>query len=307
MAKNVNVQERLTKVAENTAKNMEKAKEARKGTTVAELNAQAEVVKTQQLAMALTCEQNIDNLQRQTEGIAAAIAGNLAVIKENKLYEVQGYKNFGEYCEKRFEISKSTGSEAATTFKRFGIINEDGTFRIHEDYATYNFSTLISMKKLTNDEIKALGINPAMTRAQVKDIIANKDKVAIEKKNEVKARKQVDDLATALSAFVEKEQVADIIKKEVPDYFDKAVTQSFATLEGLAEVLELEIDRRQNPVDESAVRFPQRKIALSQYKAVDGSIMKERLLKDIWKLIQRVNDSEFDLVIMSPTTQADEQ
>lgn len=306
MAKNTNLQERLDKVAENTAKNMEKAKEARKGTTVAELNAQAEVVKTQQLAMALTCETNIDNLQRQTEGIAAAIAGNLAVIKENKLYEVQGYKNFGEYCEKRFEISKATGSEAATTFKRFGIINEDGTFRIHEDFATYNFSTLISMKKLTNDEIKALGINPAMTRAQVKDIIANKDKIAIEKKNEVKERKRVDDLATALSAFVEKEEVADIIKKEVPTYFDKTVTQDSTVLGNLADVLELEIDRRQNPVDESAVRFPQRKIALSQYKAMDGTIMKERLLKDIWKLIQRVNESEFDLVIMSPTTQADE-
>lgn len=259
---------------------------------------------TQQLkAIADMCQKNILELQNSTEGIAARIAGNLAVIKQNELYKLYDFKNFGDYCEATFDISKGTASDSANTFIRFGIIKEDGTFEIKEEYQEYAFSTLMSLKKYTDAEIKALGVNPSMSRAQVKAIMTKKSKLETTKKNETNARNKVEKAATALNTYLSKEEIADIISKDMPDYFDKAVSHSDTSYNALADKLELEAHKQalhkefESMDEEELTVMPSKTLYTSAYTNADGTLMKDRLLKDIWRYILLANEGELDLVI----------
>ena len=110
------------------------------------------------------CISNIEVAQKQSEGLAETIAGNLYIINKKELYKLEDYDNMHKFAMDKFEISKGTVSDSINTFERFG----DGvTGLIKDKYAQYKFSTLMKLKKFTDDDIAAMGITPEMPRSLV--------------------------------------------------------------------------------------------------------------------------------------------
>ena len=111
-------------------------------------------------------KRNITVIQDKYDGLAQLIAGQLYLASENKLFELEGYTGIGKWAEETFNISSGTASDAIGVFKRFG--NREDMLSIDPKYSAFNFSSLISMKKLTDEQIKLLKITPDMTRKEIK-------------------------------------------------------------------------------------------------------------------------------------------
>ena len=163
---------------------------------------------------------SITECQLKAEGLAERIAGQLYIVNRLNLYRIDNYKSMGDWAVDKFGISKGTCSDAISTFDRFGSKDKAGT--LDDKYVEYTFSTLIKMKKLTDDQIKAAGIDPTMSRAAVvKAIEALK---ALED-SEAKRPKLLEQLNTITAAFHklvnDKQAVIDVITHAVPDFFAK--------------------------------------------------------------------------------------
>lgn len=110
------------------------------------------------------CVSNIEVAQRQAEGLAETIAGNLYIINKKELYKLEDYDNIHKFAMDKFEISKGTVSDSINTFERFG----DGTTGLLKPkYLGYKFSTLMKLKKFSDKEIEEMGITPEMSRSLV--------------------------------------------------------------------------------------------------------------------------------------------
>lgn len=101
--------------------------------------------------------------QRASEGLAEKIASQLYIIYKKELYIAEGESNMGSYAQKMFGISKGTCSDSINTIERFGV---QGV--LQDKYREYKFSTLMAMKRFTDEQIERAEINPTMTREQVR-------------------------------------------------------------------------------------------------------------------------------------------
>lgn len=114
------------------------------------------------------------DLQDRHEGLVQRNAYLLWAIDSCKGYQCLGYKNIATYAKEVLGInSKGSVSDAISTYQRFGettgIIDWEAETagQIRDKYRGFNFSTLMRMKKLSDDEIDAMGIVPSMSRSQV--------------------------------------------------------------------------------------------------------------------------------------------
>lgn len=123
------------------------------------------------------CISNIEVAQRQSEGLAETIACNLFIINKKELYKLEDYDTIHKFAMEKFGISKGTVSDSINTFERFG---DGATGRVQGKYSKYNFSTLMKLKKFTDEEIETMGVTPEMPRSQVlKEIEAYKENKAL--------------------------------------------------------------------------------------------------------------------------------
>lgn len=108
--------------------------------------------------------------QNKSEGIAEQISKQLYLVNKDKLYKMDNYNSMGLWANEMFGISQGTCSDAIAVFKRF---KNDEVDEIDSRYRDYAFSSLITLKKLSDEEINKLEINPYMTRKEIKIIIKN--------------------------------------------------------------------------------------------------------------------------------------
>lgn len=106
----------------------------------------------------------ITDCQSKAGSLARVIAGSLAEVADKKLWKIN-YKNFEEYCLSEHDIAKSTASEAINTYKRFKA--PDGYY-ISDKYDKVPWRSLISMRKLSDDEIDRLKLLQCSTSCEVK-------------------------------------------------------------------------------------------------------------------------------------------
>lgn len=106
----------------------------------------------------------VKDCQMKAGSLARVIAGALAEVADKKLWKIN-YKNFEEYCLSEHDIAKSTASEAINTYKRFKAA--DGYY-ISDKYSEVPWRSLISMRKLSDDEIERLKLLQCKTSMEVK-------------------------------------------------------------------------------------------------------------------------------------------
>lgn len=186
------------------------------------------------------CVQAIADAQEQAEGLAQTIAGNLYIVAQKKLYQLEDYSTVHEWAMDTFGIAKGTVSDAINTFARFG----DGvTGRLQDKYSAYNYSTLMKLKKYSDEELERMEINPEMSRSQVmKAIEAYKERVALADKLPKLSEEWTKTYAEFASIIAEPEDRVNHILEIVPKYMDKDYSPTADDYERLIELTRAFID-----------------------------------------------------------------
>ena len=108
----------------------------------------------------------VNNALKMADRSMIELGGALAVIKNEHLYKVDGYKSIGAYATERFGISKATVSDAINTFVEFGDVT---TGEIREEFLDYTFSQLKLMRRLP--ESARLEVTPDKTAREIQQMI----------------------------------------------------------------------------------------------------------------------------------------
>lgn len=279
------------------------------------------------------CIMNIDKAQLQSEGLAETIAYNLCIVNDRKLYQLEDAKSITEWATNRFNISKGTVSDAIATFKRFGSM-ESG--RIDDKYNAYTFSSLIRLKKYSDEDLEDAAINPSMSRGQMLNALEVWKNAKEDEEKLTAIRKEWESVYEELSKLpgMDTDKRREHITSICPDYYAGGINdQTYGDLVKLVQLTKSfivgyytvntddiqEIDNNvrkwvEEMTEENATEvvtgevedvdednyphsFPKVEIKISEYLRDNGSIDKKAILGDIWDTIQRVFNSEFDLLI----------
>lgn len=230
-------------------------------------NNELSVFSTQDINKLEECSRNILEAQMKSDGLAETIAANLYIIHRKKLYEIDDFKNIYDYAKERFDISRGTVSDSIGVFERFG--NKEA-YKIEGKYAEYNFSTLMRMKKLSDEEIEKCGISPTMSR---KEVIACIEKLKDEKAKENALPDFEKRWGDVYKAYTEAqpESIERIkkIEETVPDFFKKDYTRTASDYEELIKMAESEVEA----LTESSTVEQEENAGLESIES-DGKVMK---------------------------------
>lgn len=108
----------------------------------------------------------VNNALKMADRSMIELGGALAVIKNEHLYKVDGYKSIGAYATERFGISKATVSDAINTFVEFGDVT---TGDLRDEFLDYTFSQLKLMRRLP--ESMRLEVTPDTTAREIQKMI----------------------------------------------------------------------------------------------------------------------------------------
>lgn len=183
----------------------------------------------------------IAECQLKSEGLAERIAGQLYIVSKSELYRIDNYSSMGEWAADKFEISKGTCSDAINTYERFGDKDKIGV--IADKYADFMFSSLIAMKKLTDEEIESIGIKPTMSRAAIKAAIEARKLLEAKEAERPNLYKQIDALCKSYHALSpDKLAIRETIKAAAPDFFMRDRKPPISELETIRDTLTKAVD-----------------------------------------------------------------
>lgn len=274
-------------------------------------------------------EMTITACQQQAEGIAETIASELFVVASKELYKITEHKSAADWAGEKFGISKGTVSDAINTFKRFG----DGTTgKLLPKWEDFNYSTLMRMKNLSDEQIKAAGIVSTMSRSQVIDAMKALKVLEDKQKELPRLEKEWAEAYSELSKVMEVEDRMKLIQNVVPEFYNKEHTNTPTEYESListvnsaieelteqqedesesggsaveqednetydAHVNEQDEQYEEEEEEEDLHAYPQNELNINYYRKENGSLDKKALLNDIWELIQGVENNEYDIII----------
>lgn len=140
------------------------------------------------------------DIQERQSGLVQRTAYLLWALDTTGAHKAIGYKSVATYAKEVLGInSKGSVSDAIATFQRFGDKSAsidweaETAGKIKDEYSGFNFSTLMRMKKLTDDEIAEMGITPDMSRSQVVQTINDTLSASAKKLKEEKEKKKMLD------------------------------------------------------------------------------------------------------------------
>lgn len=115
---------------------------------------------------------------RTNEKNLLEVAQRIARVKEEELYKIGNYKNINDYCLKEFNLDRRRVHECLKVVYRFcekiKYYNSYSTsYCVKSFFKEYDYTKLVLMHDMTEDEIIKLGIVPNMSCKEVKKIINN--------------------------------------------------------------------------------------------------------------------------------------
>lgn len=249
-----------------------------------------------------TC--NIDDAQRRAEGLAQTIAGNLWVISKKKLYMLEDYASLKDFAKDRFNIAAGTSSDAVNTYARFGKPEIIG--QIKDEYADFKFSTLIAMKSLSDEEINALGIKPDMSRARIKEIIANRKSILDTQKDRDEAFEAMNKQVAILHKDgIDPEDIKTVIEDVVPGFFNPEKVNTFDEISLATEAVKEKVYENHpdlKPEPEAEKNSTVEPVAATH--DIPGVVVtdisakaKKAILAEIWEKITQLEDGQSFMII----------
>lgn len=139
------------------------------------------------------------------------IAFVLKTVYEEKLYQIDGYKNIYEYAYDNFNIARGTCSNWLKVVDNFGVLNsQTGFYGLDDRLKDFSITQLILIRALSIEQIQAADIKPTMSTREIKQIV----------KDELNLRRIASDVTAVNDTFIdnpedEKELYTDALKADV--------------------------------------------------------------------------------------------
>lgn len=100
------------------------------------------------------------------------IAFVLKTVYEEKLYQIDGYKNIYDYAFDNFNIARGTCSNWLKVVDNFGVLNsQTGFYGLDDRLKDFSITQLILIRALSIEQIQAANIKPAMSTREIKQIV----------------------------------------------------------------------------------------------------------------------------------------
>lgn len=100
------------------------------------------------------------------------IAFVLKTVYEEKLYQIDGYKNIYEYAYDNFNIARGTCSNWLKVVDNFGVLNsQTGFYGLDDRLKDFSITQLILIRALSIEQIQAANICPTMSTREIKQIV----------------------------------------------------------------------------------------------------------------------------------------
>ena len=100
------------------------------------------------------------------------IAFVLKTVYEEKLYQIDGYKNIYDYAFDNFNIARGTCSNWLKVVDNFGVLNsQTGFYGLDDRLKDFSITQLILIRALSIEQIQAADIKPAMSTREIKQIV----------------------------------------------------------------------------------------------------------------------------------------
>ncbi len=158
-------------------------------------------------------EKEIDDLKIETQKTMWLIGQRLTVIKERELYK-PAYKNFTEYCQKRFEFSRSTAYRFMFIYKNFDYV-----------LALGQGTKLFLLERLREDDRKDVlewmnNVKPSYREVQkkIKEIAKTEKKVSEKNPNKLSAKVKRNLHALTIQIDCDNREVFDSINDIINRY-----------------------------------------------------------------------------------------
>ena len=139
------------------------------------------------------------------------IAFVLKTVYEEKLYQIDGYKNIYDYAFDNFNIARGTCSNWLKVVDNFGVLNsQTGFYGLDDRLKDFSITQLILIRALNIEQIQAADIKPTMSTREIKQIV----------KDELNLRRIASDVTAVNDTFIdnpedEDELYTDALKADV--------------------------------------------------------------------------------------------
>lgn len=139
------------------------------------------------------------------------IAFVLKTVYEEKLYQIDGYKNIYEYAYDNFNIARGTCSNWLKVVDNFGVLNsQTGFYGLDDRLKDFSITQLILIRALSIEQIQAANICPTMSTREIKQIV----------KDELNLKRIASDVTAVNGTFIdnpedEEELYTDALKADV--------------------------------------------------------------------------------------------
>lgn len=139
------------------------------------------------------------------------IAFVLKTVYEEKLYQIDGYKNIYEYAYDNYNIARGTCSNWLKVVDNFGVLNKQtGFYGLDDRLKDFSITQLILIRALSIEQIQAANICPAMSTREIKQIV----------KDELNLKRIASDVTAVNDTFIdnpddEEELYQEAVKADV--------------------------------------------------------------------------------------------
>lgn len=139
------------------------------------------------------------------------IAFVLKTVYDEKLYQIDGYKNIYDYAYDNYNIARGTCSNWLKVVDNFGVLNsQTGFYGLDNRLKDFSITQLILIRALSIDQIQAADIKPTMSTREIKQIV----------KDELNLKRIASDVTAVSDTFIdnpdsEDELYQDALKADV--------------------------------------------------------------------------------------------
>lgn len=139
------------------------------------------------------------------------IAFVLKTVYDEKLYQIDGYKNIYDYAYDNYNIARGTCSNWLKVVDNFGVLNsQTGFYGLDNRLKDFSITQLILIRALSIDQIQAADIKPTMSTREIKQIV----------KDELNLRRIASDVTAVNDTLIdnpedEEELYTDALKADV--------------------------------------------------------------------------------------------
>lgn len=150
------------------------------------------------------------------------IAGDVLHLYNTKAYMLADYQNIYDMCNDLYGMARGTVSNIINVAKRYF----DANYQLKEEWKGYSFSALVMLWRYSDEEIKAIGVTPDMSRRETKATIESYFALPDNSEESVEdtTEESAEDTSEESTEDTSEESAEDTSEESAEDTSEKAYT-----------------------------------------------------------------------------------